>query len=460
MIRSILTILSLMTLLSPGSLFAQISGRPTPGLSAIDNLVTTFMADSGIQSGVVGIMRNGKIVYLKGLGPAYGGGALPENALTRLASCSKPITVAIVRRLISQGYFTLNSKAFNLGQPGGGLLNYTPFPSLGDSRLPDITIDHLIRHQGGWDRSIQSVGDVTYMETEIADDMGIASPPGRVNTVRWILGQPLQFTPGTDAQYSNIGCLVMGLIVEQVAGVSLTTYIRSNIITPDLWVPNTEVVRGRTFRSDQDPREMYYDESFPMVWSIYPPYLLVERPYGGWDHEARIGQGGHVVSAAAVLEFVQRYHVGAFSDDIGKPIDATNPLSGSEQHGGSQGGLNSCIWQREQGGVRLNVFVALNSNSGAANYATSLNSMIVQTLDGGGITWPTGTADGFWTVTNGVTNTGAGAYNVPYGSFTHAMSTAGSGAKLRLTPGARNWTGIITKRLTLDAPLGAVILGQ
>lgn len=455
--QSIIFALLLALSLVCGSLTAQISGRPTPGLAAIDNLVQTFMADSGIQSGIVGIMRNGRIVYLKGFGPAYGGGALPENALFRLASCSKPVTVAAVRRLISQGYFTLNTKAFNVGQPGGGLLNYQPFPSLGDSGLADITIDHLIRHQGGWDRGV--VGDVTYRETDIADDMGIPSPPGRVNTVRWILGQPLQFTPGTDAKYSNVGCLVMGLIVEQISGVSLTTYIRNNIITPDLWVPNTEVVRGRTFRSDQDPREPYYNEP-TLVWSVYPPYLAVERPYGGWDHEARIGQGGHVVSAAALLEFAQRYPVGTFADDIGKPIDVANPLSGSESHNGIQGGVNTNIWQREQGGVRLNIFVAMNKRAESGSYATALNGRIVQIIDGGDITWPAGTSDGFWTITNGVTNTGGGGYNAPYGSFTHGLSAVGAGAKLRLTPGTRNWAGIITKRLTLDAPLGSVILGQ
>ncbi len=441
-----------------GGLIAQISGRPTPGLAAIDNLVQTFMADSGIQSGMVGIMRDGRILYLKGFGPAYVGGALPENALTRLASVSKPITIAAVRRLISQGLFTLQSRAFNLGQPGGGLLNYTPFPSLGDTRFADITVEQLIRHQGGWSRN--QVPDPTYRETDIADDMGIPSPPGRLNTVRWILGQPLQFSPGDSVVYSNVGCLVLGLIVEQFAGVSLTTYIRNNILTAYDWIPTTEVIRGRTFREDQDPREMYYRQPFPLVWSVYPPYLLVERPYGGWDHEARIGQGGYVLSVATMLEFAQSYHIGMFNSNIGMPITATNPLMGSASHNGSQGGLNTNLWQREQGGVRLNVFVAFNKEADQGNYASALTSQIVKILDGGGISWPEGTADGFWTVTNGMTSTGVGGYNAPFGSFTYALSRVTEGSKLRLSPGSRNWRGVLTRRLMLDAPLGAVILGQ
>jgi CubicO group peptidase (beta-lactamase class C family) len=440
-------------------MMAQISGRPTPGLEAIDNLVQTFMADSGIQSGIVGIMRNGNIVYLKGFGPAYGGNApLPENALTRLASVSKPITVAAVRRLISQGMFTLQSRAFNVGQPGGGLLNYVPFPSLGDTRFANITVEHLISHQGGWSRN--QVPDPTYREFDIAIDMGIASPPGRVNTVRWILGQSLQFSPGDSVVYSNVGCLVLGLIVEQFTGVSLTTYIRDSILTPTDWVPTTEVIRGRTFRSDQDPREMYYREPFPLVTSVYPPYVLVERPYGGWDHEARIGQGGHVLSAPAILEFAQRYHVGMFDSNIGMPINAANPLTGSASHSGSQGGVNTNIWQRKQGGTRLNTFVALNKDKSQGNYAVILTSLIVQTIDGGGISWPSTTSDGFWTVTNGVTSTGVGGYNAPFGSFTYAFSQVTDGSKLRLSPGSRNWTGTITKRLIMDAPLGVAILGQ
>lgn len=457
--RSIIGVIATGLVFLSAAASAQISGRPTPTLVAIDNLVQSFMADSSIQSGMVGIMRDGNIVYLKGFGPAYGGSApLPENALTRLASCSKPITVAAVRRLIAQGAFTLQSRVFNLGQPGGGLLNYTPFPSLGDSQHADVTVDHLIRHQGGWSRN--QVPDPTYRETDIADDMGIASPPGRVNTVRWILGQPLQFSPGDSVVYSNVGCLVLGLIVEQVTGVSLTTYIRNTILTSYDWIPTTEVIRGRTFRADQDSREMYYREPFPLVWSVFPPYLLVERPYGGWDHEARIGQGGHVLSVAAILEFAQRYHVGAYHENIGKPIDAVSPLSGASDHNGSQGGVNTNIWQRSSGGVRLNIFVALNKDAGTGNYAVALRQKIVQALDGGGISWPSTTSDGFWTVTTGFTNTGVGGYNAPFGSFTYALSQITDGSKLRLSPGTRNWTGTITKRLIMDAPLGAATLGE
>src|SRR5690606_35302102 len=86
-------------------------------------------------------------------------------------------------------------------------------------RLADVTVRHLLMHQGGWNRDL--VGDLTYREVTIAAAMGVSSPPGRWNTVRYILGRPLEHTPGTVTAYSNIGCLVLGLIVEQERGMPL-----------------------------------------------------------------------------------------------------------------------------------------------------------------------------------------------------------------------------------------------
>ena len=440
-----------------------VSGRPTPGLSQFDTLMQDFMETNGMEAAVLGIMRNGVIVYLKGFGYDYDDNNLPENTPFRLASCSKPITVAAVRQRIAAGDFTLNSHAYNLGQPSGGLLNLTPFPSLGDTRLRDITIQHLISHLGGWDRA--AVPDLTYRETEIASDMGIASPPGRNNTVRWILGQPLQFTPGTTPgpgvdSYSNIGCLTMGLIVENVTGQSMVSYVRNNVLTPDMWVPSTEIFQSRTFRSNQNPREpLYAGEG--LVWSVFDGVGLVYKPYGGFDMEARIGQGGYCCSAPTVLEFLQRYHCDSNSGMlIGTPISPSNPVPGEEQHGGSQAGVSTLMVQRTDG---TNIFIAFNEDDhdeGEHYPRDFYNNSLDPVLDAGGISWPTASCDGMWVIPGSLIPGGGGGYSAPMQGFTWAVGQAADGTKLRVKAGTSNFTGTISKRLQIDAPLGVVTIGQ
>lgn len=455
-----MTAAALASSIAASSAFAgnlPVSGRPTPGLGQFDSAMQAFMETNGMEAAVMGVMKDGKIVYLKGFGYDYDDDNLPENTPFRLASCSKPLTVAAVRQRIEAGDFAVGDHIFNLGQAGGGLLNYSPFPSLGDNRLKNITVQHLISHQGGWDRDV--VGDLTYMETDIADDMDVASPPGRVNTVRWILGKPLQFTPGTDTAYSNIGCLCMGLLVEQETGQSLVSYVRGHVLTPDMWVPSTDIFQARTFRAWQNEREPHYAGE-GIVSSVFDGVGFVYKPYGGFDVEARMGQGGYCCAAPTMLQFLQRYHCGAYDSRLGKPIDADNPLTGTESHNGSQAGVSTLMVQRSDG---VNVFIAFNEDDHDAgeHYPTDFyNQSIKPLLDAHNLSWPTTTADGAWVSTSGVLMGGVGGYNRPYLSVQAAVSSASNGTKLRLKPGTSAFTGTISKQMLLDAPLGAATIGQ
>lgn len=452
-----------LTAAATASAAPAISGRPVPELVDLDDIMSDFMDDNEITAGVLGVMQEGRIVYLRGFGEDFNGGDLPENALMRIASCTKPITAAVTRRLIENNEFALGDNAFDLGQPGGGVLDcvgkYSPFPTLWNpapnnpSPINTITIDHLLRHRGGWDRNI--AGDLTRRELDIADAMEVDSPPGRVNTVRWILGQPLEFTPGTDNQYSNVGCLVLGLIAEEATGQPLISYIRRNILTPSMWVPNTEIIQGRTFRAAQNPREPRYDAPTLVTNVFDSDGPTIERPYGSWDHEARIGQGGIVASAATMLTFANTYRVGVFDNSIGRPLE-TNPLTTNLAHNGGLAGTNSGVLQRPDG---YRVFAVFNK-SGDTNYGTQMTNLIDAYLDDNEVPTIERTSDGFWTAPTGGAGTDVGGFHQPFHSFTSAMTKTTAGSKIRILPGKTAWTGIIKKRVRLDAPLGTAKLGQ
>lgn len=336
-----------------GCLAAVASGqcRPTTGcerpeFAAIDQAMLAFMCDREIPGATLAIARDGQLLFERGYGWADDARTEPmrPDALLRIASVSKPLTVAAVRELIDDGALTLDSFVFDLGQPDGGLLDLDPFPSLGDPRLAGITVRHLIEHEGGWDRDV--AGDLTYRELDIAAAMGVGSPPGRENTVRYILGQPLQLDPGADRRYSNIGGLVLGLIIEQASGVPVDRFIQDRVLS-SIGIADADHQAGRTFTGDQDEREPWYQSTDVSINVFDPTGPLVPTPYGGWHHVARIGQGGQIATAASLAMFASHRWVN------GSDIGLTKPpaLRGGWRwnHTGSLNGTGALIRQRGDG---------------------------------------------------------------------------------------------------------------
>jgi hypothetical protein len=45
-----------------------VSGRPVPGMTAFDTIITDFMKSNGVTAGVLAISRAGRIEYLRGFG--------------------------------------------------------------------------------------------------------------------------------------------------------------------------------------------------------------------------------------------------------------------------------------------------------------------------------------------------------------------------------------------------------
>ena len=60
--------------------------------------------------------------------------------------------------------------------------------------------------------------------------------------------------------------------------------------------------------ADANAREAWYNEP-TLSTSVFNPSLKVERPYGSWDMEARVGQGRIVTSTRAMLHFLNKYYI-------------------------------------------------------------------------------------------------------------------------------------------------------
>lgn len=359
--------------------------RPATGceraeLAAVDAAMIAFMCEHDIPGGVLSIARAGDVVFERGYGwmDEARTRTMRPDAMMRIASVSKPITLAGVRKLIADGRFTLDSFVFDLGQPGGGLLPAAPFPSLGDSRLASIRIRHLINHSGGWDRD--TAGDHTYREIQIAAAMGVDSPPGRENTVRWILGRPLQFDPGSREAYSNIGCLVMGLIVERYAEQGLMEFLQERVLTP-AGIADEDHELGRTFAADRNPREPWYQPPRTARNVFDPAGPWVPSPYGAWHHEARIGQGGQITTARALARFAAHYWVNGAN--IGASKSPAQTGSWRWNHTGALEGTSSLIRQRGDG---ITYGVIFNKGSSYGGLIREALDPVLDAVE----TWPGG----------------------------------------------------------------------
>jgi N-acyl-D-amino-acid deacylase len=369
-------------LLAAATVRAQfpVSGLPVPQLAAVDSTVQNFMQTNNVSAGTVAIMRNNVVIYHRSFGWQNQQKTVPlaPNAIMRLASVTKPLTAASIRKLISQGKFTLNSRVFSVDEPGTGLLDHTVFGGSYDARLKNITVNHLLQHTGGWDRDAPGIDDLTYKERTIASQMGVPSPPGRDLTMNWILGEPLQHDPGTTYAYSNIGYMALGLIAEKYSGKPQIDFLRQDVLAAATFKPEY-VVHARTLAGTQDPREPYYDNagtnSTNVFWPAESSSLTVPRPYGGFDIEARIGQGGVAASPLGILEYMKRFQI------AGSNIGGTRPNPGSWtwSHTGGFSGTSTVATQRGTGVD----FVAMFNKEGVS-IGSTLNTLL------GGITaWPT-----------------------------------------------------------------------
>ena len=436
-----------------------VRGRPVPELDTIEPLVVDWMEGASIEAAVVGLMLNDTVIYLRGFGWLHEDVPMIENAKVRLASIAKPITAAMIRELIRDPAIdlALNDYAFNLGQSGGGVLNVNPWPSLGDTRLRDITIDNLLRHRGGWKR--EDAGDHTARECQIASEMDINSPPGRTNTMRWILGQELINDPGT-YHYSNEGYLALTKIVQARSPLSYIPLLRSRVLTSRMGVPATEIERASTLQQNVDYREPVYLSGTCRNCNVFTGcdnwLLSIERAYGQRHLETRLGWGGLIASAPAVLRFANNYRVGR-SASIGRLLtDAPIAVGNADNHGGAQSGVSTYVFQNG-GGFRAFIFFNRNvSDSTAQDFWDQQLSPALLNIS----TWPTESVDGAWTSVTSIGTGGYGAYDQPFQGLTTALNRTSARTRIRLHPGSTSWTGTISTPRVLDAPLGTVRIGE
>jgi CubicO group peptidase (beta-lactamase class C family) len=202
-------------------------------------------------------------------------------------------------------------------------------------------------------------GDVMFNSRAVATALSINSPPSNTNTMAYMLGQGLQWAPGTVSNlnapagtdaYSNYGYMVLGEVLQSYAPGGYFNFVHNRIFGP-LWVPATEFALARTFPADRHQREPLYiasNDSAPNVFDNTPPIENVPTPDGGFAIEQMMAHGGTIASAQAMLHFANAYHLWYASDQVGRPITTASPMGGGG-HSGRLDGTETLLQPRADG---------------------------------------------------------------------------------------------------------------
>ena len=278
----------------PGNIRLTNSNSSGAEFEGCDKIVGSFMKKWTIPGASVAIAKDGKLVYAKGFGFADTADGIETQPYSkfRIASVSKLVTAVSIMKLQEEGKLSLGDKVFG----PDGILNDSCFCHPKDKRAFDITIAHLLSHEGGWS---QRWGDQMFMPQIVAGQMKTTLPVDAKTIVRFALSKRLHFTPGTGRSYSNLGYSILGLVIEEISGKSYNEYCREAIFEP---LGIYDMMPARNLQDQKAPFEVTYYEpaGMPMRPSIYGTGEIVPVRYGGNDIET-LGAAGVWLATAPDL---------------------------------------------------------------------------------------------------------------------------------------------------------------
>jgi D-alanyl-D-alanine carboxypeptidase len=196
---------------------------PTPRLdeaTALAALVarTDALVEQDRFSGAVLVSRNGRVLLERAWGLADRTEGTPNTVDTqfRLGSMNKIITAVAILQLVEAGKLALDTP----------IAAYLPdYPN--KEAASKVTIRHLLTHRAG-------IGEIGFNDSPefrtpaefIARRDAMKTP---ADYVRQYAGQSLAFEPGTRTEYSSLGFMVLGRLIEHASGEDYYDYVQRHV---------------------------------------------------------------------------------------------------------------------------------------------------------------------------------------------------------------------------------------
>lgn len=280
-----------------------------PSTIELNNVLTNEMSDSSIlkpmekkirnymslwrlQGAQLVIMRNDSLMYAKGFGWANKeeNEEMRPGNIMRVASVSKLVTATGIMVLQDQGRLHLRDTVFG---PRGILRDTLYCNSIKDKNYYKITVEDLLRHKGGF---TTRGGDPLFSTASIMKNNHLSIAPDNKQLLRLILRRRLSFVPGTSQYYSNVGYMILSLVIEEVTGEPYENFIRREVL--DKAGCRDFHIAGNYYKDRHRGEVRYYVPSNePLVPEFNNSGDSVVRCYGGNNITALQGAGAWVASA-------------------------------------------------------------------------------------------------------------------------------------------------------------------
>lgn len=277
-------------------------------LEAISARLSQDVTDHVLPGAVLLVMRHGRVGYERAFGrlDPQGAVAMPTDAIFRIYSMSKPITVVAALTLLEAG-------RLQLGEP---VSKYLPEFKTMQVGVPDatgadgmrlepaaraITVQDLMRHSSGLTYGF--FGDTpvkkAYQRAHLNE-----GDPDLADFVTRLAKLPLGYQPGTTWDYSY-SIDVLGRLVEVVSGQSLYEYEKAHVLDP-LGMGDTSFGVTDAGRQGRIAEPFADDRSFG-----------VDAEFGDPRHPVRMqsGGGGMVSTAEDYARFLQAMLAGGVLDE-------------------------------------------------------------------------------------------------------------------------------------------------
>ena len=263
----------------------------------LDKEMKRYLRKWEMKGASVAIMRNDSLIFAKGYGWADEEEEIKMEAghILRMASVSKLITAIGIMKLQDEGRLNIKNKVFG---PEGVMKGSDLDTLIRHSAYEHLTIEHLLRHQGGFYR------DPLFSSKDVMNQMRLDHPPTADDFFRLILPKRLRYKPGTTHRYSNFGYLLLSRIIEHVTGKSYEQYIKEEILAPagcyDMHIA------GNYYEDRRENEVRYYTHSGEgqYIEEYNGSGNMVERSYGGNNITLLSGAGAWCGSTAELARLV------------------------------------------------------------------------------------------------------------------------------------------------------------
>lgn len=182
----------------------------------VDSRVKEVVTEVGF-SGAILVRKNGEVIHESAYGYANRSDKVKNTVHTRfgIASGCKLFTAISIGILVDEGKITFDTRLKDCLD--------VEFSNFSD----EVTIHHLLSHTSG-------IPD--YFDESVMDDfeeLWETRPMYRMRELKDFLpmfqSRDMMFQPGSQFHYNNAGFIVLGLVIEQLAGMSFTDFVEQKL---------------------------------------------------------------------------------------------------------------------------------------------------------------------------------------------------------------------------------------